>query len=204
MWVSKDDSNAHCIYGCVVHAHSNSRGNNWISSTEFYMSILCVCSVVSNCEWPPGLQPARLFCPWDSPGKNNPVGCHFLLQRIFLTQESNSRLLCLLHWQVDSFTTTLPGKSNVNFKYSLFQSGASLVAQSVKNLPAVQETWSWSWVEKILWRRKRQPTPVSLPGKSHGQSMGSQRVGHNWATNTFHYYKVALQVSICKDLKKIL
>ena len=36
------------------------------------------------------------------------------------------------------------------------------------------------------WRRKWQPTPILLPGKSHGQrslvSMGSQRVGHNRAT----------------------
>ena len=29
---------------------------------------------------PRGLQPARLLCPWDSPGKNTGVGCHFLLQ----------------------------------------------------------------------------------------------------------------------------
>ena len=29
---------------------------------------------------PHGLQPARLLCPWDSPGKNTGVGCHFLLQ----------------------------------------------------------------------------------------------------------------------------
>ena len=34
-----------------------------------------------------GLQPARLLCPWDSPGKNTGVGCHFLFQRIFPTQE---------------------------------------------------------------------------------------------------------------------
>ena len=40
-----------------------------------------------------GLQPARLFCPWDSPGKNTGVGCHFLLQRIFLTQELNVDIL---------------------------------------------------------------------------------------------------------------
>ena len=32
---------------------------------------------------PPGLQPARLLCPWDSPGKNTGVGSHSLLQRIF-------------------------------------------------------------------------------------------------------------------------
>ena len=31
------------------------------------------------------------------------MGCHFLLQGIFLTQGSNPGLFCLLHWQVDSF-----------------------------------------------------------------------------------------------------
>ena len=36
-------------------------------------------------------------------------------------------------------------------------------------LPAVQETRFDPWVGKILWRRKWQPTPVLLPGKSHGQ-----------------------------------
>ena len=33
--------------------------------------------------------PARLLCPWNSSGKNTGVGCHFLLQGIFPTQESN-------------------------------------------------------------------------------------------------------------------
>ena len=43
------------------------------------------------------------------------------------------------------------------------------------------------WVGKIPWSRKWQPTPVFFPGKFHGeepgrlQSMGSQRVGHDWA-----------------------
>ena len=49
--------------------------------------------------------------------------------------------------------------------------GASLVAQTVKNLPATQETW----VGKIPWRRE-------LPGEIYGQrlqSMGSQRVGYD-------------------------
>ena len=51
------------------------------------------CSVVSNSLQPHGLQPARLLCPWNSPGKNTGVGCHSLLQRIFLTQGSNQSLL---------------------------------------------------------------------------------------------------------------
>ena len=38
-------------------------------------------------------QPARLLCPWDSPGKNTGVGCHFLLQGIFLIQGLNPGLL---------------------------------------------------------------------------------------------------------------
>ena len=42
---------------------------------------------------PRGLQSARLLCPWDSPGKNTGMGCHSLIQRIFLTQESNPDLL---------------------------------------------------------------------------------------------------------------
>ena len=53
----------------------------------------------------------------------------------------------------------------------------------VKNSPAMQETWVNPWVGRIPWRGKQQPTPVSLPGKSHGQrslgglqSMGSQEL----------------------------
>ena len=56
-------------------------------------------SVMPDSLRPHGLQPARLLCPWDSPGKNTGVGSHSLLQRIFPTQGSNP---VLLHQQVDS------------------------------------------------------------------------------------------------------
>ena len=46
-----------------------------------------------------GLQPTRLFCSWDFPGKNTGVGCHFILQGIFPIQGLNPHLL---HWQTDS------------------------------------------------------------------------------------------------------
>ena len=46
---------------------------------------------------------------------------------------------------------------------------ASLVAQLVKNLPAVQETWVQSLCQKDPWKRKWLPAPVFLPLKSHGQ-----------------------------------
>ena len=58
---------------------------------------------------------------------------------------------------------------------------AFLVAQSVKNLPAMQETWVQSLGWEDPWRREWQPTPVFLPGDSPWieepgglQSMSSQ------------------------------
>ena len=47
---------------------------------------------------------------WDFPGKNTGVGCHFLLQGIFLTEGSNPGVFRLWHWQADSLPTEPPGK----------------------------------------------------------------------------------------------
>ena len=57
-----------------------------------------------------GLKSARLLCPWNSPGKNTGVGCHTLLQGVFLTNELNPCLLCLLCWQVGSLPLVPLGK----------------------------------------------------------------------------------------------
>ena len=46
----------------------------------------------------------------DSVGKNTGMGCHSLLQGIFLTQGLNLHLLHLLHWQVGSLPLVPPGK----------------------------------------------------------------------------------------------
>ena len=48
--------------------------------------------------------------------------------------------------------------------YTCFPGGSA-----VKNLPAMQEMCFDPWIGKIPWRRKWQPTPVFLPGTSHGQ-----------------------------------
>ena len=62
------------------------------------------CLIVKSCLTlrPYGLQPARLLRPWDSPGKNNGVGCHCLLQAFFPIQGWNTRPL---HWHRGSKTT---------------------------------------------------------------------------------------------------
>ena len=45
---------------------------------------------------------------------------------------------------------------------------ALLVAQRVKRLPTSGRPGFYPWVGKISWKRKWQPTPVLLPGKSYG------------------------------------
>ena len=51
--------------------------------------------------------------------------------------------------------------------YPLQYSWAFLVAQLVKHLTAMQETWVRSWLGRH-WRRERLPTPVFWPGEFHG------------------------------------
>ena len=70
-------------------------------SYQFFM-VLCVCVCVHalslhNSLQPHGLQPTRLLCLWNFPGKKIGVGCHFPLQGVFLTQGSNMHLLHILH-----------------------------------------------------------------------------------------------------------
>ena len=54
----------------------------------FLYGCVCMlsCSIMSDYLQLHGLYPARFLCPWDFPGKNTGVGCHFLFQGIFLTQ----------------------------------------------------------------------------------------------------------------------
>ena len=79
--------------------------------------------------------------------------------------------------------------SSISPRY--WRSGTSQAALVVKNHLPVQENEGCRfdpWVRMIPWRRKWQPTPVFMPGKSQGQrslagyrlqSMGFQKVGHD-------------------------
>ena len=49
---------------------------------------------MSDSVWPHRRQPTRLPHPWDSPGKNTGVGCHFLLQSMKVKSESEATQLC--------------------------------------------------------------------------------------------------------------
>ena len=73
--------------------------------------------------------------------------------------------VCCSPWDRMS-QTWLSNWTELSTKHSI---GASLVAQTVKNLPAMLETQVDPWVRKIPWRRKWQPIPVFLLGEFHEQ-----------------------------------
>ena len=57
----------------------------------------------------PQMAPNRLLCPWDSPGKNTGVGCHFLLQCMKVNSENEVTQLCLT--LSNPMACSLPGSS---------------------------------------------------------------------------------------------
>ena len=81
--------------GLTTCAHEGTLGDQGdVLKLECGESRTCV-----NAQSCPTLCDPRPLRPWDFPGKNAGVGCHFLLCGIFLTQGSNPRLL---PWQANS------------------------------------------------------------------------------------------------------
>ena len=173
--------------------------------------------------WPQRRQPTRLPRPWDSPGKNTGVGCHFLLQCMKVKSESEVAQSCptlsdsmdyslqassahgifqarVLEWgaimwsqmwkicisssihclSVYDYMKTI----GISFPDSLL--GSCLVCDCQAPIPSTVVPKEWPilsaehahhwwrpgfdpWVGKIPRRRAWQPTPVFLPGESHGQ-----------------------------------
>ena len=73
------------------------------------------------------------------PGKNTAVGCHFLLQGIFLTLRSNPRLL---HWQADSLPSEPPGKPPARCSVGLKQQ--RFILSQFWSPKSISLCWNWS------------------------------------------------------------
>ena len=191
---------------------------SWVTQT----SVCAVLShwVLSSSLWPHGLWPARPLCPrgfsrqeyWSGlpcpppghfPNLSNVsrIGGRFfviwatreaLLKPVVTSNSVHSQWELQMSWGLGTFAATISRRSLVK-DWALKQVGASLPAQRLKHLPAMQETQVQSLgredpLEKemathssiIAWRIPWMEEPGGL------QSMGSQRVGHDWATSLTH------------------
>ena len=176
---------------------------------------MCVCvyvcaavtSVVSDSVWPCRQQPTRLPRLWDSPGKNTGVGCHFLLQCMKVKSENEVSLLATpwtaayqappsMGFSRQEYWSGVPLPSPRHFFRGHLNLGSKFPSYMEKAMAPHSSSLAWKipWMEEpgglqsmgslrvgynwatslslftfIHWRRKWQPTPVFLPGKSHGR-----------------------------------
>ena len=94
-------------------------------------SCCCVVSVVSNSVRPHRRPRTRLPRPWDCPGKNTGVGCHFLLQ--WMKVESESKVAQLCPTLSDPMDLSLPGSSvHGIFQARALEWGAIVAAAQIK------------------------------------------------------------------------
>ena len=92
----------------------------------------------------------------------------------------------------------------IMFYYELEEIMSFPGSSMVKNPLALSETWVECWVGKIPWRRKWQPTPLFLPGQSHGQRSlvgyspwHQKRVGHDLPTKAPPPEEILVSCFIC-------
>ena len=149
---------------------------------EFKTSCFEVTSVMSDSMRPHRWQPTRLPHPWDSPGKNTGVGCHFLLQCMKVKSESEVAQSCPT--LSDPMDCSLPGSSlhgifqarvlewgaiAVSLKHLIQSQSLDFLCLSTSVLETAMATHSSTLAWTIPWTEK--------PGRL--QSMGSHRFGHD-------------------------
>ena len=108
-------------------------------------------------------QPTRLPCPWDSPGKNTGVGCHFLLQRMKVKSESKVAQSCPT--LSDPMDCSLPGSPVHGFSRQEYWSGVPLMRGNKR--PDCVYTFGNSWPHQQLFCVL---APPRLPALPTGQS----------------------------------
>ena len=115
----------------------------------------------------------RICCPWDFPGENIGVGCHFLLQGIFLTQGLNSRLLpASLALQADSLA--------LSHQVSLSSCRRTQICVSEGHVHPLGRSWvsaSYCTVcvqlcPAVLWLHGLKPARFLCPWDSPGKNSG--------------------------------
>ena len=87
-------------------------------------------------------QPTRLLCPWDSPGKNTGLGCHFLVQCVKVKIESEVTQSCPT--LSDPIDCSLPGSSvHGIFPGKSTGVGCHFLLQCLKNVTSFQYAHNW-------------------------------------------------------------
>ena len=122
---------------------------------------------MSDSVWPHRRQPTRLPRPWDSPGKNTGVGCHFLLQCVKVKSESEvAQCVWLL---ATPWTATYQAPPSMGFSRQEYWSGVPLSRLVIIFLPRSKRlliSWLQSLSAVILEPKKIKSVTVSIVSAS--------------------------------------
>ena len=137
---------------------------------------------------PHRLQPTRLLCPWDFPGKNTGTVCHFLLQGIFPTQVLNWCLLHLLHWQADALPLCQLGSTTRDrvLCYNMREASCPLAGGRGRGMMLISALSLYHQACLSLWGVVLKLTWLFMRGKSWSMSSktftlpNSRAVAHSW------------------------
>ena len=104
------------------------------------------CSVVSDSSQPHGLQPIRLHRPWDSPGKNTGVGCHFLLQWVHFNSSAFSRNCNIFL----NFLVGFPSDSKKSYIFQVMSEDGTGRLQNRKKKESKEKNW-WATIQPFFF-----------------------------------------------------
>ena len=103
-------------------------------------------------------QPTRLSRPWDSPGKNTGVGCHFLLQCMKVKVKSFSRV----RPSVTPWTAAFQAPPSVGFSGQVYWSGVPLPSPTLDLADIKKHPWETISQPKNRFQRKQRPLCVHV------------------------------------------
>ena len=123
--------------GIYIYTHM------YIKSSTCIPCVVLSRSIMSDSLQPCGLYPTRFFCPWNFPGKNTGVSCHFFLQGIFPIQGSKLHLLHLLNCRQILFLWAI-GEAPVEH-LKLIQFSCKLHCNKARGKKGLMSNNSWSY-----------------------------------------------------------
>ena len=165
---------------------------------------------MSDSVRPQRRKPTRLPRPWDSPGKNTGVGCHFLLQCMKVKSESEFAQSCLT--LIDPMDCSLPGSSMVNpWDFPGKSTGVGChcllreeglgwnFSNSVPNLCSFQQSSLLEQRERGLERARRTASRLTVSSKYPPSRSNFVK----WGNCRKHFFNFLVKISFINQISSL-
>ena len=143
---------------------------------------------MSDSVQPNGLRPTRLLCPWDSPGENTGVGCHFLLQICYLGWSQLIKLTNTKH--KERILKAAREKQQVTYKGNPICLTADLSAETL------QARREWQDIFKVLKGKSLQPRLLSPARISFKIDAENKKLFRQAKVKRIQYHQISFTTNV--------